>query len=268
MLLAVGVPATLPRPLGFRRDTVSTAHDKGGPPTPGTSTPASGATIESAEIETALGQDAPVALRLLLTHARRVSYPSHVTLYHQGTENETLFFVTAGLLKLIAHLPNGRERIVRLHRPGSILGLDAMLSDSKDHSAVALTSVTALQVPASALERLRDEDAQAYATLLERWHGYLQEADRWITEFSTGPIRGRVARLVAFLSEFEPEACEGEVRLLTCDEMAAILGVTTESVSRTLAQFKRQDLLAQQDDPSNTLYEADVEQLRHIGDDN
>jgi CRP-like cAMP-binding protein len=218
-----------------------------------------------AEIGAMLGVDAPSPLQSLLSHARRVCYAPESTLYHEGTENNTVFFVTEGLLKLVSHLPSGRARIVRLHRQGSILGLNSVIADVNEHTAVALTPVTALQLPVSALERLRQEDANTYATLLERWHIYLQEADRWITEFSTGPIRGRVARLVAFLSEFEPEASGGQVRLLTCEEMAAILGVTPESVSRILAEFKRHDVLSKDGDEPDSLYKADVEHLRDIG---
>jgi CRP-like cAMP-binding protein len=225
---------------------------------------AANSAVSPAEIQAALGENAPSPLRTLLSQAGRACYAEQDYLYHQGGESDTVFFVTEGLLKLVAHLPNGRARIVRLHRRGSVLGLSGLLGYDNDHTAVAVTPVSVLRLPMSALQRLRSEDAATYTVLVERWHNYLQEADTWITEFSTGPVRGRLARLLGFLADFEPGAVDGQVRLLTCEEMGSILGVTSESVSRILAEFKRQHLLARNDQESNELYQADVDRLRDI----
>jgi CRP/FNR family transcriptional regulator, anaerobic regulatory protein len=220
------------------------------------------------EIAIALGEHPPTPVQTLLSHARRVNYAQHDTLYHQGNRIDTVFFITAGLLKLVAYLPNGRARIVRLHRPGSVLGLSGLRGHNNEHTASAITAVSALRLPISAVHHLREDDPESYVSLIERWHDYLQDADKWIVQFSTGPIRGRVARLLSFLQDFEPDAAEGRIRLLTCEEMASILGVTSESVSRILADFKRQHILSHDNENSSEVYEADVERLRHIAEEN
>ncbi|MGD2055720.1 MAG: Crp/Fnr family transcriptional regulator [Gammaproteobacteria bacterium] len=219
-----------------------------------------------AHIEAALGEYAQTPLRRLLARATRASYDPQDVLYHAGSESDTLYFITAGLLKLVTHLPSGRARIVRLHRPASILGLSGLRDRNNEHTAIALTPVTALRLPLGSVRHLRTADPATYASLLERWHDYLQDADTWITQFSTGPIRGRVARLVAFLSEFEPDAADGEVQLLTCEEMGSILGVTSESASRILAEFKRERILVSSATEANETYAADLDRLHDIGD--
>lgn len=217
------------------------------------------------EIATVMGGEVPTPLQTMLSHARRVFYRQHEILYHQGSTCETVTFITSGLVKLITHLPNGRARIVRLHRRGSVLGLGGLRVRGNEHTAVAVTAVTALRLPLSAVDRLRTEDPGAYLRLVERWHDYLRDADRWITQFSTGAIRARVARLLAFLTEFECEQDDGEVQLLTCEEMSSILGVTKESVSRVLAEFKRTRILDRGGRArSNEIFSADTERLRDI----
>jgi CRP/FNR family transcriptional regulator, anaerobic regulatory protein len=216
------------------------------------------------EINIALGSNTQTPLRSMLNHSRHTEYDPHEVLYHQGSAIHNVIFITSGLLKLVVHLPNGRARIVRLHRPGSILGLGGLLEHNNEHTAVALTHVTALHLPLSAVQRLRTEEPETYINLAERWHDYLRDADMWITQFSTGPIRGRVARLLAFLAEFNLESADDELQLLTCEEMGSILGVTSESTSRILAEFKRKDILVIGDDQANELYNADLSRLHLI----
>lgn len=220
--------------------------------------------VSAEEIHAALGDDAPQPLQDLLTSARRSTHSPQSVIYHQGSRSDTVHFITHGLLKLITHLPNGRARIVRLHRPGSVIGLSGLLGQRNDHTAVAVSSVSTLRLPLSALQRMRSEDPTSYVWLVECWHEYLQEADTWITEFSTGPIRGRVARLLAFLADFEPEPDNHQVQLLTCEEMSSILGVTSESVSRILAEFKRKHILDHHDGDQHEMYHTDTDRLRDI----
>jgi CRP/FNR family transcriptional regulator, anaerobic regulatory protein len=220
--------------------------------------------VSAEEIAIALTEDGSASIHTLLHSARRVTYEPHDVLYHQGYGSDTVCFITRGLLKLVSHLPNGRARIVRLHRPGSVLGLSGLRGHCNEHTAIAVTSVSALHVPLGTIQQLRTEDPRSYVCLLERWHDYLRDADTWIVQFSTGPIRGRVARLLEFLGHFEPGATGGCVDLLTCEEMASILGVTGESVSRILADFKRKRILSHNRNQRSESYDADLYRLRKI----
>ena len=46
--------------------------------------------------------------------------------------------------------------------------------------------------------------------------------------------------------------------------MGSVLGVTTESTSRILAEFKRKHILVNGDDQPNELYDADLGRLHLI----
>jgi CRP-like cAMP-binding protein len=216
------------------------------------------------DIAAAVGEDAPVPLRTLLNHARRVTYGPHDVIYHQGSPVSSVTFITSGLLKLIVHLPNGRARIVRLHRPGSVLGLGGLRERNHEHTAIAVSPVTALRLPMSAIKHLRAVDPETYLTLAERWHDYLHDADIWITQFSTGPIRGRVARLLSYLADINRESAGDRLHLLTCEEMGSVLGVTSESTSRILAEFKRKQILASGNYGEDETYDADLGRLLQI----
>lgn len=184
-------------------------------------------------------------------------------LYHESDQVYSVYVIKAGLVKLLSYLPNGRARIVRLHSAGDVLGLEGLLGQSYEHTAVAVGDVEVEHYPVHSLQRLHEQDPHALGQLLCHWHGHLIQADRWIADFSTGEIKPRVARLLRFLAELEYGEATDRVALLRVHEMADILGVTQESVSRILAVFKRSEILQKRNDADpGDIYWFDNEKLQ------
>lgn len=182
-------------------------------------------------------------LGTVLVSARLVHYGSGDTIYHEGADAEALYVIRSGRIKLLNYLESGRARIVRLHNRGDIIGLSGMMAEEHTHTAMTIDEVMVYKIPMHMIKTIKEEDPDTYCQLLQYWHEYLHMADTWIIEFSTGAIRGRVARLLRFMAESEEQADAGEITLLTVEEMAEILGVTPESVSRTMADLKRNNIL-------------------------
>lgn len=189
------------------------------------------------------------------------------TLYFQGEQSHGLYLVRTGMVKLVRYLPNGRARIVGLHGAGAVIGLPPDAGGqlaTHPHSAIAANTVQCDLLPSSVLKRIRREDGQRYLALLETVYGQREQADFWLCELSTGPIRSRVARLIRFLETLDPSLPAGELELLTCQEMGEMLGVTPESVSRTVAEMKRERLLSPADGGSATRFRCDDAQLERL----
>lgn len=209
--------------------------------------------------------DDNLELASIIATGKRTSFAPHDVIYREGDDVETVSLVCRGLVKLLSYLPNGRARIIRLHGRNAWIGLEGLLRQPYAHTAVAVDKVEVCRIPVQNLYRLRSENPQLYCRFMENWYEHLCDADVWIAQFSTGSIKSRVARLINFLSQLENGEAEasGAVRLLTCEEMAAILGVTTESVSRTMAAFKRGRLLhSAHGHPREHWYERDVQALQ------
>jgi len=196
--------------------------------------------------------------------ARPAHYSAKEIVYNEGTIVDTMIVIRSGMIKLVNHLPNGRARIVRIHSSGSWLGLSSLLGQPFQHTAIAVDDVDAYHIPVSKLLHIKSSNPHLYSRLLEQWFDYLQDADIWISEFSTGIIKARVARLVNFLSEIGENDTSNDVKLLTCEEMADILGATPESVSRVLAEFKRKKVLYPSKFSIDTCYRRNVTALDAI----
>jgi CRP-like cAMP-binding protein len=195
---------------------------------------------------------------------RVVTYNHRDVIYRECRNAPSIHLVISGLVKLFTHVTDDRIRIVRLLSAGDFLGLDALFEGGHRQTAMALGEVSLYRIPVAMLRGLKGRDPAFYCRLLECWYVHLAYADTWITEFSTGPIRPRVARLLKFLSQREPGSGTPRVRLLTCEEMAEVLGVTPESASRSLAEFKRDGLLRRASRPDPDLFFCDLDGLESV----
>jgi CRP-like cAMP-binding protein len=198
--------------------------------------------------------------------------------YHAADEGSAVFTLRSGLIKLVQYLADGSQRIVRLLRPGDTLGLEVLVGHPYEHSAVVLRPALLCRIPIEVVNRLSVETPRLHSQLMKRWHQSVRQADEWLTELSTGNAKARVARLLLTLSAADqgfrdharptcPSSPSGETKdtaqceLFSREDVGAMLGVTTETASRTIAEFRRQGVLT---DLQQNLYCCDVVALRRI----
>jgi CRP-like cAMP-binding protein len=180
------------------------------------------------------------------------------TLYNAQDTGSFLFTIRSGALKLVQYLGDGTQRIVRIVRATDVLGLEALLHSPYHHDAIALQTTEVCRFPARLVNELGRENPNLHRELMARWQRALSEADAWLTELSTGAARQRVARLLLRLvRDRESSACQ----LFSREDMGAMLGITTETTSRTIAEFKRQSLLVE---TRPNLFLLDIPNLRRI----
>lgn len=187
--------------------------------------------------------------------------PPGSTLYRAGDAGDRMYTIRSGVLKLVQYLPDGTQRIVRLVKSTDVTGLEALLDQPYQHDAVVLQSTQACSLPVSVVKALSQTNPALHQELLNRWQRALTEADAWLTELSTGSAKQRVARLLLRLVRDEQSS---ECELFSREDMGAMLGITTETTSRTIAEFKRQSLLVETT-PNHFL--LDIRNLERLAED-
>lgn len=161
-------------------------------------------------------------------------------LYRAGDPGHAVFTVRSGLLKLVQYLSDGTQRIVRLVHGTDVTGLEALLGQPYQHDAVVLQEASVCRLPIDVVRQLDRDNPRLHTELMNRWQRALNEADAWVTQMSTGTARQRVARLLLRLAtRSEDEACD----LFSREDVGAMLGITTETASRIVAEFKRRQIL-------------------------
>ena len=162
------------------------------------------------------------------------------TVFAEGAQGEYVFTVRKGLIKLVRYHADGSQRIVRLLGPGDIAGLETTAGAPYDSTAVAITDIQACRIPVAVIRRLETESPRLHQQLVRKWHEALRTADDFIADLASGSARQRLARLLMRLA-----LSQGQDRVLlpSREDVGALLGITTETSSRTVAAFRREGLL-------------------------
>jgi len=179
-------------------------------------------------------------------------------IYGTGDKAEYMYTIRSGLVKLVQYLPDGTQRIVRLLRTSDVIGLEAVLDPTYKHDAVALHDTEVCRYPARSAQELSSTNPKLHLELMTRWKRALDETDAWVTELSTGTSKQRVARLLLLLVKDNPaNTCS----LFGREDIGAMLGITTETASRTIAEYKRRRLIVE---TSSNVYLCDIDKLEDI----
>lgn len=180
----------------------------------------------------------------LLRPIEHYIYKPRSRLYGESETGNSVFTIRSGVVKLVRLLPNGTQRVVRLLRRGDAAGLELLVDQRYRHTAVALTEVDVCRIGTDVIRDIGLLNPNIHGQLINRWQKNLDEADAFIVELSTGSATARLARLLIKLAE------SGDIDGLGCmvpprEDIGEIIGSSTETASRIIAEFKRRGLVTE-----------------------
>lgn len=201
-------------------------------------------------------------LEALICSARAVQRGE--ALYRSGDPFDSIYAVRSGSLKTMMPHRDGREQVTGLRLAGEALGLDGISDDQHACSAVALEDSTVCIVPYVALKRLCRE----VGSMQDRLHKLMGE--QIVREAAQMMVLGSLSadeRVAAFLLDVSGRnarrgysSAEFNLRM-TRDDMGSYLGMTLETVSRTLSRFQKRGLI---DTQGKFIRIVDIEGLRQV----
>ncbi len=170
-------------------------------------------------------------------------YPAGMVLYKEGQDEGAIYSIRKGLIKLLALTENGEQRIVRLAAPQSAIGLELLdAGNSYRHTAIAVGDADVCRIPVGTIDVLDKRYPSLCQQIRQRLQGQLDRADQWLVSLTTGPARKRIANLLLFMMQHD-YGPHGVFPMLGGNDMAAIIGTSPETVSRNIANLKRQGIL-------------------------
>jgi CRP/FNR family transcriptional regulator, nitrogen fixation regulation protein len=169
----------------------------------------------------------------------RMSYASNMEIFGEGEPAEYLYEVVRGLVRSCKILSDGRRQIIAFHMPGDAFGLEQ--DEYHCFSAEAVNNATILAVKRSIVMGLAARDADFAHQLWAVTAQECQRAQNHIVILGCLNARQRVA---AFLLLMTRSSGDNEIELsMTRRDIADYLGLTIETVSRTISQFENDALI-------------------------
>lgn len=179
------------------------------------------------------------------------SYPKGAVLFVEGQSPRGIFLLCNGRAKLSICSKDGKARIMRIAEPGEILGLSATIS-GKPYKSTGET-ITPCQVNFVKREeflRFLERHGDACLRVVEHLSSYLRMAyDQVRTLALSHSAAEKVAKLLLkWCSEMGKETENGiQFKIsLTHEEMAEMLGLSRETVTRLLSELREKHFIEQQ----------------------
>jgi CRP/FNR family transcriptional regulator len=170
--------------------------------------------------------------------------PAGRTFINEGEPADYFFNVTAGSAKLFKLLPDGRRQITGFVGVGHFLGL--AVSDTYAFSAEAMEPVRYCRFSRPALRALLDDFPLMEKRLLAVASNELVEAQEQMLLLGRKTARERLASFLLLQSRQGMEGGRARSRFtlpMTRGDIADYLGLTIETVSRTLTRLRGERLI-------------------------
>jgi CRP/FNR family cyclic AMP-dependent transcriptional regulator len=173
----------------------------------------------------------------LHAESSRQRYPAGATLFIEGDRLGVVIVIQRGDVKVCGTAAGGREIVFDVLGPGDVVGeLAALDGDVRSASAVALSDVEVLTVPAVAFRAAVDANRMLEKALLGEVIRRLRTSDRRQLEVGSDAL----GRLCARLVEIADRNGSTELELpVNQSDLAAWTGQSREAVVKALAALRR-----------------------------
>jgi CRP/FNR family transcriptional regulator, nitrogen fixation regulation protein len=164
-----------------------------------------------------------------------MSFSPNEEIFGEEEPTDFVYKVVCGAVRTTRFLADGRRQIDGFHLPGDIFGLET--GSAHRACAEAIGPCQVALVRRSLVERAAEQDASVARRL---WGLAARELERLKDHMLVLSRKNATERVGAFLLEFSGRAGSRAVELpMSRGDIADYLGLTLETVSRTLSGFAR-----------------------------
>jgi CRP-like cAMP-binding protein/CheY-like chemotaxis protein len=190
------------------------------------------------------------------------SYNKKQTLYQEGKRPRFLFYVVKGKVKGIKTHEDGKEYITDLFSEGDFIGYPALIEDKNyDDSAIILEEAEIMQIPRDDFHHMVFGDLNIATKFIRIITQNVKEKEERLLSLAYSSLRKRVAKaLVDIHAKFNVTG-ENKPIEISREDIAHYVGTATESLIRTLSDFKAEKLIEIKEGKISII---NLEKLKHL----
>ena len=167
-------------------------------------------------------------------------------IFEEGESVNGIFCIKEGVCKLSKLSANGKDQIVKLVKPGELLGQRSMISEEPANlSAVALEDMEVCFIPKSEVIGFFNQNNDFSMSMMKSVCGDLKEADDHMVSMAQKTVKERLAETLLYLHDTFGKNEDDSLQIqLSREELAGMIGTATESCIRLLSDFNKLGLIA------------------------
>jgi len=172
-------------------------------------------------------------------------YKKGQLIFYEGNRPTGLYCVNQGKVKIFQTGEDGKEQILRLAKEGDLLGYRALISgEPYSASGAVMEDAVVCYIPRKTFFELLQKNSELSTNMMQLLSHDLKEAESRITGLAQKPVRERMAETILMLREFygtdDDEVINASV---SREDIAGIVGTSTETCIRVIADFKHEKLI-------------------------
>ena len=187
----------------------------------------------------------PVSMEELASDRNINFYKKKQAIYTEGNHPNRLYYIKKGKVKTIKINDTGKELTVGLFAEGDFFGYNALLEETVyKETAEAIEEVEIAIIPREDFENLLHNNREVMHKFIKLLAKNVTEKENQLLGLAYNSLRKRVAdALLSLQKKYQKDNLEEFSIHISREDLANIAGTATESLIRTLSDFKSEHLI-------------------------
>jgi CRP/FNR family transcriptional regulator, polysaccharide utilization system transcription regulator len=184
-------------------------------------------------------------LKKLSVERRVKMFKKKEIIFNEGNNPNYLYFLSKGKVKTFKAHEYGKELITSLYKEGDFFGYLALLEDKPySETAEVLEDAEICMVPKEDFFALIYNNMNVMKKFIKILSDNIAEKEEQLVNLAYSSVRKRVAEALLLLQNRYKDNKEGNFSIsISREDLANIVGTATESLIRTLSDFKEDKML-------------------------
>ncbi len=189
----------------------------------------------------------------------RFEYRPGATIYCEGNVGNHVFYITRGEVKTYMVNEDGKELITELFSDKSFFGFTSFLAHKPySENAEAIRATEIIKLEKGELLNLIKSNPQLGLNFIDLLSNDLDTVKEHLMHLAYDSVRKKTADAILHLS---PESTKDRTVRISRSDLASMIGIAKETLTRTLTDFKEEKLIRTN---RNTIQVLNSQKLRNI----
>lgn len=202
-------------------------------------------------------------LKELSTDRNTNKYKAKQAIFSEGNRPTCLFYIQKGKVKTYKTNDNGKELVMDLYNEGDFLGFISLLENTNyQETAVTMEESELAIIPREDFEELMNSNPEVSHKFIQLLAKNISEKRNQLLGIAYNSLRKKVAEaLITLYKKYNASTDQNFTINFTRENLSTIAGTATESLIRTLGDFKNEKLIEINEGAITIINEKKLENL-------